>query len=298
MESRYFLASELRNIDNSVIRLACSLHLKILFIIVKNINSKFTISQISSILNKNEDDIKDAIEFWENFGIIKSETSERDEDNKNKNEILEKSNLSYISKRIKSKDDISVMLGKIEAILGRPLSGVDISVFTNLKDFEGLPSSVIIILVQYCVKMGKNYTRYIEKVGLSWVQEGINSVKSAKEKIKTTNKVILLWKRFSKIIGISNRLPTTKEKEIIKRWFIDWGYDFSIIKEAYERCINATGEYKLNYIDGIMKRWKNSNIFSIDDIEKFSMRKFEYNPTYDISKYENLENKNCIPRNI
>ena len=298
MESRYFLASELRNIDNSVIRLACSLHLKILFIIVKNINSKFTISQISSILNKNEDDIKDAIEFWENFGIIKSETSEKEEDNKNKNEILEKSNLSYISKRIKSKDDISVMLGKIEAILGRPLSGVDISVFTNLKDFEGLPSSVIIILVQYCVKMGKNYTRYIEKVGLSWVQEGINSVKSAKEKIKTTNKVILLWKRFSKIIGISNRLPTTKEKEIIKRWFIDWEYDFSIIKEAYERCINATGEYKLNYIDGIIKRWKNSNIFSIDDIEKFSVRKFEYNPTYDISKYENLENKNYIPRNI
>lgn len=298
MESRYFLASELRNIDNSVIRLACSLHLKILFIIVKNINSKFTISQISSILNKNEDDIKDAIEFWENFGIIKSETSEKEEDNKNKNEILEKSNLSYISKRIKSKDDISVMLGKIEAILGRPLSGVDISVFTNLKDFEGLPSSVIIILVQYCVKMGKNYTRYIEKVGLSWVQEGINSVKSAKEKIKTTNKVILLWKRFSKIIGISNRLPTTKEKEIMKRWFIDWEYDFSIIKEAYERCINATGEYKLNYIDGIIKRWKNSNIFSIDDIEKFSVRKFEYNPTYDISKYENLENKNYIPRNI
>ena len=62
--------------------------------------------------------------------------------------------------------------------------------------------------------------------------------------------------------------------------------------------MHKRNEYKLNYIDGIIKRWKNSNIFSIDDIEKFSVRKFEYNPTYDISKYENLENKNYIPRNI
>ena len=39
-----------------------------------------------------------------------------------------------------------------------------------------------------------------------------NSIESAKEKIKITDKMQLLWKKFEKIIG-SNRMPTTKEKE-------------------------------------------------------------------------------------
>lgn len=286
MENSYFLSSDLKNIDNNIIRISCSLHLKVLFIVMKTPDSHFTVSHLASILKKSDEDIKDAIEFWSNFGIIKSENKEVNKISDENKKILEQANIDYVSKRMKTGSDINILLDKIETILGRPLSGLDISTFIKFKDFEGLSSNVILVLVQYCVKIGKASTGYIEKVGISWAKEGINSVESAKQKIRMDNKITSMWKKFVKIVGISNRMPTMKEKEAIKRWFIDWKYDLDMIKEAYERCVNSLGEYKLSYMDGIIKKWKNNNIFSVDDLDN-SVRGFiRYMPTYDISKYE------------
>lgn len=286
MENSYFLSSDLKNIDNSIIRISCSLHLKVLFIVMKNPDSRFTISQLASILKKNNEDIQDAIEFWSNFGIIKSENKQINKISDENKKILEKANIEYVSKRMKTGSDINNLLDKIETILGRPLSGLDISTFIKLKDFEGLSSNVILILIQYCVKIGKSSTGYIEKVGLSWAKEGVNSVECAKQKIRMNNKIVSMWKKFVKIVGTSNRMPTMKEKEAIKRWFIDWKYDLEMIKEAYERCVNSLGEYKLSYMDGIIKKWRSNNIFSMDDLDNNVRGFIRYTPTYDISKYE------------
>lgn len=287
MENCYVLSRELKNIEDGIIRISSLLSLKVLFVITKYSDSKLTSSQISSILKKSVDDIEDSIEFWINLGIIKCERISENQKDEEQN-IIDNANSSYISKRLKSEKEVSSLLDKIETLMGRPLSGADVSLFVKLKDFDGLPSKVIIMLVQYCIQMGKKSTRYIEAVGNNWVQDGINSVEDAKRKIKSTNKMQSLWKKFEKIIG-SNRMPTTKEKEVIYKWFVTWNYDDKIVQEAYDRCINATGQYKLNYMDGIIKTWKNNNICVIDDIDKKTSTKFKYNATYDISKYENTD---------
>ena len=287
MENVYFLASDIKDIDDNIIRISCSLHLKVLFIIIKNPGSYFTVSHFASILNKSYEEIKDAIEFWNNFGIIKSKNKAVNKISDENKKIIEKANIDYVSKRMKTGSDVNDMLDKVETILGRPLSGLDISTFIKLKDFEGLSSSVIILLIQYCVKLGKASTGYIEKVGVSWAKEGINSVESVKQKIKTNNKIVSFWKKFVKIAGISNRMPTLKEKEAIKRWFIDWKYDLEMIKEAYERCVNSLGEYKLSYMDGIIKKWRSNNIVTMSDLDNGVLGFIRYIPTYDISKYEN-----------
>ena len=287
MENYYVLLCEPKNIEDSIIRISSFLSLKVLFVIIKYSDSKITTSEISSILKKSIDDIEDSIEFWINLGVIKCEQASANRTNE-KQKIIDNANSSYISKRLKSEKEISSLLNKIETLMGRPLSGADVSLFVRLKDFDGLPSKVIIMLVQYCIQMGKKSTRYIEAVGNNWIQEGINSVEDAKKKIKTTNKMHLLWKKFEKIIG-SNRMPTTHEKEVIYKWFVTWNYDDKIVQEAYDRCINATGQYKLNYMDGIIKSWKNNNICALDDIDKKIPRKFGYNSTYDISKYERTD---------
>ena len=289
MENSCYLSCEIKNIEDSKIRIASSLSIKVLFIIIKYSDQRLNADKISSILKKNADDVEDAIEFWVNLGILKYKNT--DKKIKKKEELIENANNFYISKRLKTGKEISTLLDKIETIMRRPLSGADVSLFVKLRDFDGLPSNVIIILVQYCVKMGKTSTRYIEAVGNSWVQDGVNSIESAKEKIKITDKMQLLWKKFEKIIG-SNRMPTTKEKEVIYKWFVTWNYDSKIIQEAYDRCINATGKYTLNYMDSIIKTWKNNNICVVDDIEKKSSNNFNYNPTYDISKYENMNTVN------
>ena len=168
----------------------------------------------------------------------------------------------------------------------RPLSGLDISLMLSLKDNEGIPYSVILMLVQYCVKIGKSSTRYIEKVGIDWAQNGIDSIEKAEQKIKKLNNSKKLWKKFEQIIGISSRMPTSREEETINRWFVEWKYDENMVKEAYERCINSKGKYILSYMDGIIKRWKQNDIKTLSEVKKNSKQISSFGTSYDITEYQ------------
>lgn len=285
----YIINKDVSKIDDNMIRLAGTVQLRVLLIALKNESGKFTAEQIASDLKKDAKDIEEAVEFWINLKVMKSESSQEsgiDLSKIMKRRISKKINKEYLIKRIESDKEINYLLGEVESIMGRPLSGTDISLMLSLKDNEGIPCSVILMLVQYCVKLGKGSTRYIEKVGMDWAQHGIDSVEKAEKKIKLLNNSKKLWRKFEKIIGISSRTPTSKEQETILRWFTEWKFDEEMIKEAYERCVNAKGSYILSYMDGIIKKWKKKNINNIDDAkkEKPTLHKAK-SPSYNLDEY-------------
>lgn len=279
----YSIISDIHKIDNNTIRLACTIQLKVLFIIMKNSDKTCTSEKIASDLRKNINDVEEALEFWTNLGIISCNESKETSKIKPINQTKVKK--EYVIDRMENSDEVRYLLDEAETILGRSLSCSDINVFMSLKDNEGLPCDVILMLIQYCVKAGKGSTRYIEKVGLDWAKSEIDSVARAEEKIKALDSSNAIWRKFEKIIGIY-RSPTAKEKEAISRWFVDWNFDENIIKEAYDRCVDSKGSYKLSYMDAIVKKWKNSNVSSIDDIRRLSHS--NYKSKYKSTNYASI----------
>ena len=78
------------------------------------------------------------------------------------------------------------------------------------------------------------------------------------------------------------------------RWIDDWNYSDELIKEAYDRCVNANGKYILKYMDSIIKRWHTQGIFTIEQalmennrhrIKNRSSRN-ESTASYSIEDYE------------
>ena len=136
--------------------------------------------------------------------------------------------------------------------------------------------------------------RYIEKMGASWAEQGIDNLEKAEKKIAQLNKISLNWKKFESIIGIDHRAPTAREEEAVMRWISDWNYSSELIKEAYDRCVNANGKYILKYMDSIIKRWHTQGVFTIEQAlmennrRKFknSASKSENMPSYSIEDYE------------
>ena len=223
-----------------------------------------------------------------------------DDKSKNNSKILKnykqknnkKISKDYVTKRIKSDEEITYLLNEIETTLGRPLSGSDISAVLNLKDSEGMPCGVILMLIRYCTKIGKASTRYIEKVGIDWARSGIDTIELAEKRIILLSNSKKIWRKFEKIVGISDRAPTAKEEETIYRWFHDWKFDEKMIKEAYDRCVNSKGAYILSYMDGIVKKWQKQNLKTIEDLKNpknFSKHRKEVDkPSYDLEKYESF----------
>ncbi len=294
----YSIDKNIQDIDINIIRLSCSIQLKVLLVAVKeNFKKKFDPEQISAELKKEVAEVEEAIDFWVNLKIIKVINKlQKNVSKLDKKKISEKNNKKinkdYISKRIKSDEEISYLLSEIETAIGRPLSGTDVSVILNLKDVEGMPCNVILMLIRYCAKIGKVATRYIEKVGIDWARNGIDTIEFAEKKIQLLNNSKKIWKKFEKIAGIADRAPTRKEEETIFRWFNLWQFSEDMITEAYERCVNKKGSYILSYMDGIIKKWHKQNIKNISDLNNFKKhqnpKKDIDKPSYDLKKYESF----------
>lgn len=285
---------------------------KVLLWILRGGNKKISIPELSKFLNFSEGEIKKALDVWATRGIINScgtlnccESSKLravDDDTKIILQTDRKSHLRcqrpdrlYIANRMKSSEDVNFLIEEAEVILGRPLSSGDLGSLLLLHDNEGLPVDVILMLLQYAVSVGKTGMRYIEKTGINWAEQGIDNLEKAEKKIVNLNEINLSWKKFESIIGIDHRAPTAREEEAIMRWISDWNYSDELIKEAYDRCVNANGKYILKYMDSIIKRWHSQGIFTIDQaLMENNKRRFKNSdsknknkPSYNIEDYEN-----------
>ena len=270
-----------------------------------------TIDKISDDLKISKNIIESGISFWkkegfnfevsdkfQNAAIFSNELKNSVNESTIKNTFVkttQKLDRAYIFKRMQSSDDIKLLMQEAEAILSRPLSWNDQSTLLKLHDSDGLPIDVILMLLQYSVGAGKIGIKYIEKVGEVWGKENVDTIEKAEKKIILLNKTNLSWKRFENIIGISHRTPTKKEEEAVYRWFEEWYFDDDLIREAYDRCVDANGKYILKYMDSIIKRWHDENITTLGqamlelqnrkNAKRFNNQQTS-SPSYNIDEYE------------
>ncbi|MDR1364123.1 MAG: DnaD domain protein [Oscillospiraceae bacterium] len=286
---------KINNVKIKDIISASELKLKVLFFAIKNSNKVFDSKEVALILSLDVNIIDNAIEFWASIKIIDNISNNLIYENQKITQEKERFSNNYLSKRIQESDEISLLLDSVQTILGRPISGTDISAILGLKDSEGLPCDVILMLIQYCVEAGKISTRYIEKVGIDWARNDINSVELAEERIKYLSKSKKAWYRLKSIFGLDNRSPTEKEKKVATRWFDEWKLSDETVRLAYERCVNSKGKYSLSYIDGIIKRWKKDGIKDNIKLKSdINMRDIvnSNKMSYDLEDYEKLKFQN------
>lgn len=302
------------------IKLAGAAQLKVLLWMLRNSEKNFAIEDLSAALGMHPADAKDATQYWVETGIIskkentfypgdinKNEEIEKtDEEIKNIHSIEEKKdNLkttlsrpqkpdsAFVATRILENPEVSSLMQEAQVILGRPISNGDSSTLLMLHDYYGLPVDVIIMVLQYAMSVGKANMRYVESVGISWAIEEIDTLEKAENKLIDLDKKNKAWNKVEKLMGLEHRSPTSKESEMVNRWINDWNYKDDMIKEAYERCVNAKGKYIALYIDSIIKRWNSLGIYTIDKAnEENKSKSFQKDnikargPSYDIDEYE------------
>lgn len=309
------------DIVDKYIKLAGAAQLKVLLWILRNSGRSFTPEEIGKELSMHPADVKDSIEFWVTAGLIakdKEALSPAKAENTSdtpvevsevKEEIIEKKETPkraltrpqkpdsiFVAQRINSDSDIASLMQEAEVILGRPLSHNDSSTLLLMHDHDGLPVDVILMALQYAVSQGKGM-RYIEQLGAGWSSDGIDTMEKAEERIKSLIESKQAWNKASKIFGIRNvGSPTKAQVEYSNRWINKWHYTDEMLREAYELCINQKGEFNLRYLDGIIKKWHNSGILTMDELKAAQNKKAaktaksgrKNDTSYDIEAYENF----------
>lgn len=149
--------------------------------------------------------------------------------------------------------------------LGKMLTHKDMSTIFSFHDWLGLPLDVIELLLSYCTAKGNKGMGYIEKVAISWAEDGINSVDKAAEYIEyRTSGIYAVMRAF----GQASRTPTEKEEGFIKTWVWEYKLPIDIIKFACERTVSNTGKVSFEYANKILKDWHEKGVKTAEDVTK------------------------------
>eukprot|EP00831_Metopus_contortus_P018105 TRINITY_DN17707_c0_g1_i2.p1 TRINITY_DN17707_c0_g1~~TRINITY_DN17707_c0_g1_i2.p1 ORF type:complete len:307 (+),score=33.88 TRINITY_DN17707_c0_g1_i2:25-921(+) len=145
-------------------------------------------SILASSLNLLETDIMNALNYWNDKGLIKLNKIDQmgnfNIEFVDLNEDLNKTNNQVDLLSALNSNSTKCMLQDIESLLARPLSPTEMSTYLNWQKEFGFSSELILILIEYCVSKGKSDSRYIEKVALSWHDLKITDIEQAQILIK------------------------------------------------------------------------------------------------------------------
>ncbi|MCI5647844.1 MAG: DnaD domain protein [Fusicatenibacter sp.] len=165
---------------------------------------------------------------------------------------------------LKENEEIRQLIFLAEQYLGRTLSSTDAGRLLYFYDELHFSAELLEYLIEYCVSKGSTSIHYIEKVGLAWHQKGITTVAMAKQETTTWNKNYFA---ILKAFGIRNRNPIPKEAEYMERWLSEYGFSMDLIREACQRTVAQTGQPSFKYAEGILSKWKEQNVQTMEDVK-------------------------------
>lgn len=228
-------------------------------------SSTLTVSKIADGLNHTEKDILRAFRYWESVGVLSlgKETEgkpsvpapEKASGDKGSGD---KGSGKKVQKELKS------LLFIAEQYLGKTLSKSDTDAITYFYDTLGMSADLVEYLLETCVENGHKSMHYIQKVALSWADDGVETVEQARQRSMNYNKNCYT---VLNAFGIKNRGPAVSEISYIQKWTDDYGFTLDIIQEACSRTIASTHQPSFEYADTILEKWHASQVHHLKDIE-------------------------------
>ena len=253
------------------------------------------LSDIADRLNLTEKDVIRALKYWDKQNVLKVTFSGKNEpesivfvnlnnepsdyveqqaatistvvvEETKTSEIPEKVKYSPAQvRRLKEQEEVKELLFIVEQYLGKALNSSDISTILFIHKSLNFSIDLIEYLIEYCVTNNHTGMAYIETVALAWFDKGITSVADAKSSATIYSKRTSI---VSRAFGITNRNLTPIELDFINRWYDEYGFVEEVIEEACKRTIMSMAKPNFSYTDGILKKWKASDVRNMDDIKK------------------------------
>ncbi|MBQ8799978.1 MAG: DnaD domain protein [Lachnospiraceae bacterium] len=162
-----------------------------------------------------------------------------------------------------AREDTNWLLHAAESYLERMLKPADVQLLFFLHDDLCFSNELILHLYEYCVSRGKKAPSYIQKVALSWHEDGIDSVEKAEERSLQFDTCFTAVNRAFAL----NRAPGISERRFLNRWST-LGFSSDLIEEACSRALLSTSHPDFKYADKILERWHQNNVHTMSDVKK------------------------------
>ena len=171
------------------------------------------------------------------------------------------------------------LTGEVERRLGKRLTTPDLSALLGLYDYLGLPADVIYLLVCHCAERvaqrfgpGRRPTlRQIERERYAWARRGIDSQEAAAEYLRGCARRQGALPQYMRALQLGDRPPAAGEEKYLLQWQ-EWGFSPEAAALAYDKTVLKCHEFKWPYCNGILKRWHEAGLHTVEEIQRGDAR--------------------------
>lgn len=198
--------------------------------------------------------------------------------------------------RLQGDGEFSELLYIAQRYLNKIFTQRELEVFAYLYDGLHMSAELLEYVVEHCVQGGHTSIRYIETVAISWHEKGFATVEQAKAYASgfTKNSFSVM-----RAFGLTGRNPAETEREMIERWFGEYGFTKEVVLEACNRTMETTHNPSFRYADRILSEWRKAGVHSLNDIsvldEKYKgqkNQKTQKNSRQANNQFLNFEQRN------
>ena len=159
--------------------------------------------------------------------------------------------------------ELSMALFAAEHYFHRALNSTETQTILYIYQELRFSPELLDYLLQYTAENARGrFSRYMETTALAWREEGVQTVADARKKSGRRDKRVY---EIMRALGLSNT-PTDFETAYFERWLNEYAFSMEIILEACKRCVFQTQTHRIEYTDGILKRWHAEGVATTQDI--------------------------------
>lgn len=248
------------------------------------------IKKLARSVSCSEDDVKSALAFWRGAGVIELADSKETASDEPATEAVVASQKSeektfeatkklrradelpqytsdQLSNILEQRKETATLIDECQHIMGKVFNVKEINVLMGLVDYLELDCEYIMMLLTYCVSLGKKTLHYAEKLAFALYDAGITTGEQLSEELRRRELASDAEGKIRTLFGVGERAFTTKEKKFISSWINDMNYSIEIIEKAYEVTADATGKGSFPYANTVLERWNAAGLRTLEEIE-------------------------------
>ncbi len=269
------------------VKRAGACELKVLLCLASEANADE--KKLSKLTGCAQEEVRDALSFWRGAGVIEpadgacatdktdvaesipAETQKQDEPVKKKlqrSEELPNYNSDELGDLLEKRRDLGTLINECQNIMGKMFNYREMNVLIGFVDYLCLDFEYIMMLLTYCLSIGKRSLHYAEKTAFALYDAGICDTAALEAELKRRENSVATEGKIRELFGLGGRAFTTKEKKFISAWVNEMGYPIEIITKAYEVTADATGKGSFPYANSVLERWNAAGLRTLEAIEE------------------------------
>ena len=272
-------------------------YVKVYLYLLRHGEEKVTMEAVAEALQYTEADVRRALTYWQQAGVLEPEIHEGTDERKNaetrrsadvwkpaQTQVQSESGSRAVQEtaasrcldmtKLENDETFKQLIFITEQYLNKAgkMTAMDCQILANLYSNLKMEPDLLEYLMEYCAQNNHFSLRYAEKVALNWHEKKITTVEEARVYSRGFSKESFA---VMKAMGLTGRNPADSEYALMEKWFRQYGFTREIVVEACSRTIRAIHSPSFQYADRILSDWKEAGVRTFSDIAALDKKKKE-----------------------